>query len=70
MLKWLILSIILAIITGVLTIIWWRVGDIWADEEHKRFKAGDEHHPSGATVIRGFDKPETKPTPDDETGQG
>ena len=62
MLGWLIFSLVLAVITGILTIIWWRVGDIWADEEHKRFQTGQDNQQNpGATVIRGFDRTDDDP---------
>lgn len=68
MLGWLIFAVILAVVSGVLTIVWWRVGDIWADEENKRFRSGgddaDSEH-SGPVVIRGFgaaaERPADKP---------
>ncbi len=58
MVPWIILSLVLCVVGAVLTIIWWRVGDIWADEEHKRFKGSDDSETaSGATVIKSFDSP-------------
>lgn len=68
MLGWLIFAVVLAVVGGVLTIVWWRVGDVWADEEHKRFRPGDETDPerTGPMVIRGFDSTADRPdtTPD------
>jgi len=49
--------VVIIAITAVLltagTLIWWRLGDAWADAEHKRFK----HDPTrrtgpGPTIIR------------------
>lgn len=58
MLPWIVFSIILCVVGAVLTIIWWRVGDIWADEENKRFKTKERGEPGdGATIIRGFHQP-------------
>ena len=31
------LSALLAILLGIGTLAWWRVGDNWADSEHKKF---------------------------------
>lgn len=64
MLGWIIFALVLAVVGGVLTIIWWRVGDIWADEENKRFRGGgDDADPerSGPVVIRGFDSTNDRP---------
>lgn len=36
MLGWLIGGLVLAVFGMLLTLVWWRVGDQWADEEHKR----------------------------------
>ena len=66
MLGWIIFSVILAIIAAVLTIVWWRVGDIWADEEHKRFRGGDDEadpERTGPMIIRGFDSTADRPQP-------
>jgi heme oxygenase len=46
---WLILSLVLALLLFAGTILWWRVGDQWADDEYKRFghgggRAREEHH--------------------------
>jgi hypothetical protein len=70
MLGWIIFALVLAVVGGVLTIVWWRVGDIWADEEHKRFRGGDDEpdpQHAGPMVVRGFDSTNDRPTgrPDD-----
>ncbi|MFG0307097.1 MAG: hypothetical protein ACF8Q5_12875 [Phycisphaerales bacterium JB040] len=31
------LSALLAVLLGIGTLAWWRVGDTWADSEHKKF---------------------------------
>lgn len=51
---WLIFSLILAFGAGIGTLIWWRVGDQWADAEHKKFgpRANSADAPK---VIQGFD---------------
>ncbi|MCL4222009.1 MAG: hypothetical protein KJZ65_11650 [Phycisphaerales bacterium] len=56
MVGWLIFAASLAVVGSLLTLLWWRVGDQWADEEHKRFRAGpDDGAPgAGAQVVRGF----------------
>ena len=58
---WLIFALVLAVLTGVLTIIWWWVGDLWADEEHKRIQTGNTDKNAGATVIRDFDRTDDDP---------
>ncbi len=35
-----VLTIVIALITGVVTLIWWKVGDQWANEEYKKFGHG------------------------------
>lgn len=50
-----ILWAILALIVGsVFVIIWWKVADQWADEEHKRFKDKADDGPA-PTVVRRSD---------------
>ena len=36
MLGWLIGGFVLAVLGVLITLVWWRMGDQWADEEHKR----------------------------------
>ncbi|RMH14236.1 MAG: hypothetical protein D6695_01850 [Planctomycetota bacterium] len=55
MIGWLIFGIVLGVVGAVLTLVWWRIGDNWADEEHRRFREGlNDDAEAGATVIRGF----------------
>lgn len=61
MVGWLIFAACLAVVGSILTLLWWRVGDQWADEEHKRFHAGREDHDRGATVVRGFGSSQEEP---------
>lgn len=35
-----VLTVIVAILTAIITLIWWKVGDQWADEEYKKFGHG------------------------------
>lgn len=35
-----ILTVVIAILTAVITMVWWKVGDQWADEEYKKFGHG------------------------------
>jgi hypothetical protein len=35
-----ILTVVIAILTAIITLIWWKVGDQWADEEYKKFGHG------------------------------
>ena len=37
-----ILTVVIAILTAIITLIWWKVGDQWADEEHKKFGSGKD----------------------------
>ncbi len=55
---WLIGGLVLALGAGVFTLVWWKVGDQWADSEYKRFGHGGGSPGSSAsetTVIRDFD---------------
>lgn len=51
-----ILTLVIAILTAIITLIWWKVGDQWADDEYKKFGHGGGG-PKGPppTVIRDFD---------------
>ncbi|GJM19816.1 MAG: hypothetical protein DHS20C14_20290 [Phycisphaeraceae bacterium] len=59
MLWWVVFIVVLIVALTVLTLAWWRIGDQWADAEHKRFgpKAADRQAP---TVIR-TDRPDEGP---------
>lgn len=35
-----ILTVIIAMLTAVITLVWWKVGDQWADDEYKKFGHG------------------------------
>ena len=61
MLIWISLGLFIAMVTAVFTLIWWKVGDQWADEEYKKFGHGGGA-PKGPppTVITNFDS--DKPT--------
>lgn len=54
------LSALLAVLLGIGTLAWWRVGDNWADSEHKKFKPKERTGP-GPRVIG--------PIGDDESSQ-
>ncbi|MDF1809254.1 MAG: hypothetical protein P1U42_06125 [Phycisphaerales bacterium] len=56
MLIWIILGVLVAVLTGAITLIWWKVGDQWADDEYKKFGHGGGG-PQGPTptVISDFD---------------
>jgi len=68
MLMWILLGVLIAVLTGVVTLIWWKVGDQWADEEYKKFGHGGGAPKGPApTVIASFDsdnKPTTLPESD------
>jgi len=55
-----ILTLIIAILTAVITLVWWKVGDQWADEEYKKFGHGGGA-PKGPppTVIKDFEAERT-----------
>jgi hypothetical protein len=55
---WLIGGFLLAVGAAVFTLVWWKVGDQWADAEYKRFGHGGGGPGSNAgesKVIRDFD---------------
>lgn len=54
MIGWIAFALVSSVVGAVLTIAWWRVGDQWADEEHKRFHAGWGDQPEPGQVIKGF----------------
>ncbi len=59
---WLAGGLVLAIGAGVFTVVWWKVGDQWADAEYKRFGHGGGGPGSGneaPKVIRGFEEDES-----------
>ena len=52
---WLVGGLVLALGAGAFTVVWWKVGDQWADAEHKRFGHGGGGPVGEAPkVIRGF----------------
>lgn len=59
------IAAVVAVLLTAGTLIWWRLGDAWADGEHKRFKPGPDQPPGpGPTVIRNPPKPPPEsPTP-------
>ncbi|MFI4898382.1 MAG: hypothetical protein ACIARR_11210 [Phycisphaerales bacterium JB059] len=58
---WLILSVILALGAGFGTLIWWKVGDQWADAEHKKFgPRSNQTRAEAPRVIHGFDDDEPR----------
>lgn len=58
---WLIFAAVGSVIGAILTLVWWRIGDQWADEEHKRFQSDDRTRQEGAQVIRGFGPSQEEP---------
>jgi|GEM_PF-1742273 len=56
MVVWISLGLFVGLVTAVMTLVWWKVGDQWADEEYKKFGHGGGG-PSGPapTVISNFD---------------
>ncbi len=60
MVIWILLGLFIAIVTTAFTLLWWKVGDQWADEEYKKFGHGGGG-PKGPPpkVIRDFDSEPT-----------
>ncbi len=53
---WIVGAVVLAIGAGAGTLIWWKVGDQWADAEHQKFGPRREKTDGPApTVIEDFD---------------
>lgn len=50
MLGWTLFTLLVMVVLTALTLAWWRIGDRWADAEHKRFSPKDVDQPH-ATVI-------------------
>lgn len=42
---WVIMGVLLTVLTAVITLIWWWVGDQWADDEYKKFGHGGGARP-------------------------
>ena len=40
MVIWISLGLFIGIVTAIFTLVWWKVGDQWADEEYKKFGHG------------------------------
>ncbi len=57
MVLWILGGVGLAVFLGAFTIVWWKLGDIWADEEYKKFGHGGGSPKSDTTptVISDFD---------------
>ncbi len=60
MITWIIMGVLVAVLTGGVTLIWWKVGDQWADDEYKKFGHGGGG-PQGPApkVINDFDSQPT-----------
>jgi len=65
---WLLGGLVLAIGAGVFTVVWWKVGDQWADAEYKRFGHGGGGPGGGDApkVISRFDEDSFDEDGDDE----
>lgn len=62
-----VLTVVIAVLTAVITLVWWKVGDQWADDEYKKFGHGGGA-PKGPppTVIKGFESSSGDSRPDGE----
>ncbi len=60
---WILFTLLVLVVLTVLTLAWWKIGDQWADGEHKRFgpKDADRQQPrvipsdkpdDGAVVVK------------------
>ena len=67
---WMIGGLVLAVGAGVFTVVWWKIGDQWADAEYKRFGHGGGGPGSGEApkVIRDFDGSESDDAESDDDG--
>lgn len=41
MIWWILFTLLVLVVLTVLTLAWWKIGDQWADNEHKRFGPKD-----------------------------
>lgn len=65
MVWWIVGAVLLAAFAGGFTILWWKLGDQWADAEYKKFGHGGGAPKGDAPeVITNFDAP----TRDDAKG--
>ncbi|GIK18599.1 MAG: hypothetical protein DYG93_06355 [Leptolyngbya sp. PLA2] len=55
-------TVVVAVLGVPFILLWWKIADQWADEEHRRF--GRTKPPEGPAprVVRGFDAPAGTPT--------
>ncbi|MEZ6317190.1 MAG: hypothetical protein R3B49_00350 [Phycisphaerales bacterium] len=51
MLGWIIFTAVLLIALAIGTLAWWRIGDQWADAEHKRFTPKNEPPSADGPVV-------------------
>lgn len=51
MLGWIVLGLLLGVGLVIGTVLWWRVGDQWADGEHKKFASRSYEHRIPPRVI-------------------
>ncbi len=54
-------TVVIAVLGVPFILLWWKIADQWADEEHRRF--GRTKPPEGPAprVVRGFDSPTEAP---------
>lgn len=62
-----VLTVVVAIFTGIFTLVWWKIGDLWADHEYKKFGHGGGA-PKGPppTVVDDFESSADLPAKDGE----
>jgi|GEM_PF-1851671 len=65
------LSALLAVLLGIGTLAWWRVGDNWADSEHKKFKPKERTGPGPRVIgpIGDAHEEPSQPDPPEDTQQ-
>lgn len=65
MIWWVLFAVVLGIALVVATLAWWRIGDQWADAEHKKFaaKPRDPNAPKPRVIKTGKPPSRDRPRP-------
>lgn len=51
-----IVTIVITVGAVFFTLAWWKIADMWADAEHRRFGRGKKDDGKERVVIKGFEK--------------
>lgn len=57
MVGWTVFCVVLLVVLTLLTVAWWKIGDQWADAEHKRFGPKDADREQGAPRVVDLESP-------------